>query len=71
MAIFQRRGGVSKKNHDITALDLGIMGRRHAAAGAGALQPAAEADLEAATLPKVAVEAGYPGLVDGPLTAIA
>jgi hypothetical protein len=35
MAIFQRRGGVSQKTHDITALDLGIMGLRHAAARAG------------------------------------
>jgi hypothetical protein len=51
-------------------LDLGIMGLRHAAACAGGLQPAAEADLEAATPPKVAAEAGCSRLVDGPLIAI-
>jgi hypothetical protein len=30
MAIFRRRGGGSKKAHDITATDLGIIGLRHA-----------------------------------------
>jgi len=51
----------------MTAWDLGVLGLRHAAACAGGLQHAAEADLEAATPPKVAAEAGYPRLVDGPL----